>query len=135
VLFYAGLIFYLSSLHHPQVPRFPYSDKIYHAIIYCGFGFLFVRALNPSRDPTHFGWSQVRILEVAALGATVYGLTDEFHQIFVAGRSPEVGDLIADGIGGLLGGTLYLLTAYVERRLRKGKVPDCHQAMESPEAR
>ncbi|QHW34357.1 hypothetical protein GZH47_28570 [Paenibacillus rhizovicinus] len=29
----------------------------------------------------------------------VYGLTDEYHQSFVAGRTPDLSDLLHDGIG------------------------------------
>jgi VanZ family protein len=36
------------------------------------------------------------------LGA-LYGLTDEFHQIFVRGRSPDWADWGADVVGVLLG--------------------------------
>ena len=58
------------------------------------------------------------VLEAIAL-ATVYGLTDEVHQMFVPGRSAEVADLLADAVGAtvaaLAGGT-WSLAAGLERR-------------------
>ena len=105
------------------MPVFPYSDKVYHAILYCGFGLLFVRAFR-AHDAA---WSWVRVLEVAILGGVVYGLTDEFHQIFVSGRSPELADVVTDGIGGLLGGTLYLVIGVAERWTRERKIQNSPQ--------
>lgn len=115
LIFYAGFVFYLSSLSHPSVPQFPYSDKFYHAVLYAGFGLLLVRAFSARKS----GWSRARILEVAVLGTILYGFTDEWHQTHVAGRSAEWADLASDGIGGLLGGGLYILISYVEKLHRK----------------
>ena len=53
-----------------------------------------VRSIEPPRHWVLIG-----------LGA-LYGLTDEFHQIFVRGRSPDWTDWVADVIGVLCG---YLL--------------------------
>jgi len=33
---------------------------------------------------------------------SIYGLSDEFHQHFVPGRSPSVLDLVVDGLSGLV---------------------------------
>jgi VanZ family protein len=33
----------------------------------------------------------------------LYGVSDEFHQYFVPGRSVEALDVLADALGGLLG--------------------------------
>jgi VanZ family protein len=40
---------------------------------------------------------------LAALVAAAYGLTDEVHQMFVPGRSPDVRDWLADALGAMLG--------------------------------
>ena len=39
----------------------------------------------------------------AWLGASAYAATDEFHQLFVKGRSGEVRDVMIDSLGALLG--------------------------------
>jgi len=49
---------------------------------------------------SRLGWQTI----AAALGAALYGVTDEFHQAFTPGRSPDVFDVLADLVGGLLGG-------------------------------
>jgi len=112
VVAYAGFLFYLSSLHHPSLPRFPFSDKVLHVLFYAGFGSVFVWAL----DPLTRGWPAVRVVLMAGLGALLYGVTDEFHQRFVQGRAPEATDLVFDALGGLLGGGLYLALR------RRGKI-------------
>lgn len=46
-------------------------------------------------------WSEVICL--------MYAATDEFHQLYVLGRSGQVSDVIIDGIGALIGCFLFLL--------------------------
>jgi VanZ family protein len=118
VAVYAGLLFYLSSLRHPAVPRFLFSDKILHLLFYAGFGLVFVWAM----DPAARGWPARRIVGLAGLAALAYGLTDEFHQHFVLGRTWEAFDLVFDALGGLLGGGLYLAFLYIRKSRRKGKI-------------
>lgn len=100
VILYAAFLFYLSDQPSLPAPSFLWSDKLFHLGAYALFGFLVARAVG-----RHF-------LLVAFLGAALYGLTDEFHQSFVVGRSAEFFDFLADAAGGLLGGV-------VVRRLRQ----------------
>ena len=46
------------------------------------------------------------ICKTATLFAMTYGLSDEFHQLFVPGRSAELYDALADTIGGFLGASI-----------------------------
>lgn len=46
---------------------------------------------------------------MTALGALLYGLTDEYHQSLVPGREADVLDLLADTVGGLLGAITYIV--------------------------
>lgn len=91
---YMAVIFYLSSVSAPPIPQ-EVSDKTAHAVTYAGLALVIVRALAAGR------WSGVtaRTLVVAWLMATVYGVTDEGHQVFTAGRTPDLADLAADAIG------------------------------------
>ena len=61
-----------------------------------------------------------------AVGATaVYAATDEFHQLFVEGRSGQVTDVCIDSIGALLGlCVIYLMLLLVQRlsQKRQGKI-------------
>ena len=53
----------------------------------------------------------------ALLFAVCYGVTDEFHQMFVPGRSATLGDLALDTIGAALGLVGAVIAAWALRRL------------------
>ncbi len=94
VALYMAVIFTLSSVSNP--PDLPTgSDKSAHVLIYAGLSALLVRALAGGRlNRVTFG-----IIAAAILLSTFYGLSDEYHQRFVPGRSFELGDLFADTLG------------------------------------
>ena len=53
--------------------------------------------------------------------ATLYAMTDEFHQRFVSSRTPKVTDVLFDSFGALLGvGAAYLIAQY--RRKKQARV-------------
>lgn len=93
-----ALIFYVSSLHEAPLPQ-GVSDKSAHWLGYTGFSVTIVRALAgglPRRITA-------RTAIVAVAIAVAYGASDEFHQMFVAGRSAELADLAADALGAVAG--------------------------------
>jgi VanZ family protein len=47
--------------------------------------------------------------------ATMYGVSDEFHQSFVPGRSPDRFDVVADCVGATIGVALGWLAGAVHR--------------------
>ncbi len=99
---YAGIIFYLSSLSHPEehlpiVSRF--SDKVLHAIEYAVFGALCYWALQGTLNVSWRRWA----VPMAIALASFYGVTDEFHQSFVPFRYSHVLDWVADTVGAGLG--------------------------------
>lgn len=49
------------------------------------------------------GWGAARALLVAILVATLYGVTDEFHQSFVPNRMTDAKDLLVDFLGATAG--------------------------------
>ena len=53
----------------------------------------------------------------ALLFAVCYGVTDEFHQMFVPGRSATLGDLALDTVGAALGLVGAVIAAWALRRL------------------
>ena len=64
--------------------------------------------------------SEYRILNFKTVLYTLlivflYACSDEFHQLFVSGRSSEIGDVLIDSSGGFIGSYLY----YLFRRKRK----------------
>jgi VanZ family protein len=95
VLLYMALIFAISSISHPPELPDAVGDKGGHALLYSGLAALFVRAFAR-------GWSKPPTLGIsmaAVVGSTLYGVTDEIHQMFVPPRTPEVADVVADAIG------------------------------------
>jgi VanZ family protein len=87
-------IFYLSSLHQaPLPPGMP--DKPAHAFGYMGFGFVIGRALAGGLPPR----ITLKGVLIGLAIAVAYGVSDEFHQCFVSGRTAELGDLYADATG------------------------------------
>jgi VanZ family protein len=103
VVAWAAVIFLLSSIpgaSMPQLPALRY-DKVLHALVYSVLGGLFFLALRQASSLT-----TGRLVVATALFALGYGLTDELHQVFVPGRSADLYDALADGVGGLLGATI-----------------------------
>lgn len=99
VIVYAGLIFYLSSLSHPEeyVPSVIVNlgDKIMHAAEYGVLGVLCYRAFRYAAG----AWAARQALALAILASIAYGFTDEFHQAFVPLRQFDGWDLLTDGLG------------------------------------
>ena len=97
---WALLIFVLSSIPGAAFPasKLLSYDKLVHAAVYAVLGALFFVAM-PRR------WSQKTSVLVLLSGgmATVYGFTDELHQMFVPGRFADLRDVLADCIGGFVG--------------------------------
>ena len=110
-LTWMGLLFYLS--HQPSLPTpslFPAQDKIIHALAYGGLAVMLLGSY-PLRAG-HYSWQQIG----ASAGiASLYGASDELHQSFVPGRSPEIGDWLADTLGALIA---VLLVAWLVRNRR-----------------
>jgi VanZ family protein len=120
-LSWAGLIFYLSSQPSIETPAlFPGQDKLFHLIAFGILGFLAMGTLQAA----HNGY-QPKQLWWVALAMMLYGISDEFHQHFVPGRSVDAYDVLADAMGGLLGAwTMYYLSGVLARR--SAKLPPTH---------
>ncbi len=98
VVAYLGLIFYLSSLSQlaTEITLFSGADKLIHLGEYAFLSWLLSRALR-SASP----FSREAAL-IAIVFASLYGISDEFHQAFVPGRSAELLDVVADCGGAVL---------------------------------
>ena len=112
-LFYAGLIFFLSSLPSSAIPNLgiSFGDLIIHFIEYAAFGYFI--ALAVMQQAGKITWKNVLI--VFFIGS-LYGASDEYHQSFVQGRFSEVGDFLADSAGVALGLILFVIRT---KRFRK----------------
>ena len=109
---YMALIFYLSSLPHPDenLPKFLFekvSDKVLHVIEYAVLAVLCYRAFRRAAGPFVMRHAVV----LAIMTASFYGVTDEVHQAFVPFRTATWLDWAADTAGGVIGviGSKYLM--------------------------
>jgi VanZ family protein len=92
---WAGLIFSVSSVPGSNLPS-GMPSELGHFAEYFVLGALFYLALRidlPAR----------KALVLAVTLASVYGVTDEFHQRFVVMRTPDVYDWAIDTLGALAG--------------------------------
>ena len=102
-ILYMAIIFTLSSLPSlPQPPGFFAWDKLQHTSAYVVLGLVLYRAAAMLPMVRGIG-PAVHTLILGAL----YGLSDEFHQKFVPGRSSDIHDWYAD-ITGLTIGVIIL---------------------------
>jgi VanZ family protein len=108
-----AVIFFASSQGRVAAPQVSGIDKVGHFVVYGWLGVLWARVpwvagLKP------FGvWTAVAI-------ASLYGITDEFHQSFTPGRGVEVADWLADTFGALAAVTLYARWHGLRRWLEGG---------------
>lgn len=106
VIFYSAIIFCLSGIPNLRAPLAENNfDKVIHLGEYLILGILGARALTNTRE--HY--SPRMVFWAVFLFCLFYGITDEFHQSFVAGRVSDWKDALADTLGGSLGGWLYLM--------------------------
>lgn len=102
---WAAAIFFLSSRPRLPGPELPGLDKAAHFAAYALLAWLLIFATERSRLP----------LAVAVVLGLLYGATDEIHQMYVPGRSPDVLDWFADAAG-IAAATF----VYVRRRAAAG---------------
>jgi VanZ family protein len=103
VLFWMVFIFYMSGQRGQDLPSlFPYQDIVFHFCVYMALGWQFGRALFfEKRRPDFF-----KIVCLCGLFGLLYGITDEFHQLFVSGRSCDLFDVNIDTLGSFIGGII-----------------------------
>lgn len=118
LLFWMIFIFSFSSLPgsgNQFEPTLIYylERKGAHVIEYIVLMFLAVRfllALFPKENIK-------KILFFAAVFSLLYGISDEFHQSFVPYRGARISDVLIDGVGILLAGTLvYFISRFCQTK-------------------
>ncbi len=100
VIFYCTAIFAQSAFPSPEgLPTFAGADKLLHGATYAILGILFFRACRTSP----VGGNLKHVAVISILFASCYGISDEFHQYFVAARSADALDAAADIAGAAVG--------------------------------
>jgi VanZ family protein len=94
-----GMIFYLS--HQPgdlvQLPHVAGIDKLLHGIAYGSLAGAFLYGLHPFTHESN----RVLTAIVVVLLCILFGISDEYHQAYVPGRSVSAWDVAADACGAL----------------------------------
>ncbi|MDE3057528.1 MAG: VanZ family protein [Bacteroidota bacterium] len=113
-ILWAAAIFIESAIPGRKIPPLPHGfDKVVHVSLYFIFCWLAHRALKFQ----NVEWLSRISLFLAVVGTALYGFSDEYHQIFVPGRTADVYDLLAD----VLGASAYLLILAVAEKRKRGK--------------
>jgi VanZ family protein len=100
VMAWMGFIFYLS--HQPDLPSPPSGilnlllKKAGHISVYAGLTALMWHALAREGVPRPWRFG------LSLLFATLYGLSDEYHQSFIPGRNGRLTDVGIDALGAML---------------------------------
>ena len=106
-----AMLFVLSSLS--TLPSPPGDLSFYHVHIaaYAGLGALTTRAAAK-------GLHRVTITAalIAIAISSLYGVTDEYHQVFVPGRTFDVLDMAADAFGSVVGAGAMWAWSIINRR-------------------
>ncbi len=124
LLAWMGLIFYLSSLTPPELPKQlgglawlgKLRDVAGHLFLYGVLGTLAMVALASwVAGPT----PQARWAFLTAGLGVLYGVLDEYHQSFVPGRYASAMDVVVDSVGVTLGLAFawYVVKIVVDRRV------------------
>lgn len=100
VLWTVGIVIAL-SLPTPDLPDSSATldfDKIAHALLFAGLGVLWMRALQPaSGDTPRHAW--IRGVGLLGGGLAFAAVTEVYQAWFLAGRTGDPYDALADGIG------------------------------------
>lgn len=111
VILYMAMLFALSSQSTLPVPPGGLSNYHAHMAAYAGLAVTTVRALASGlRNPS---WTSVW---GAVIIASLYGVSDEYHQSFVPGRDAEALDLAADAFGSVVGAAAVKAWSIIGRR-------------------
>jgi len=113
VFIWGGWIFWMSSQSNVPEPGIwlpPHFDKLVHALIYGILSCLIYPFMRSA------GLNRIHAAVVSVVSASLYGVTDEWHQSMVANRMSDIYDWIADTIGACI---VFLVARHEERILSK----------------
>ncbi len=92
-----------------------YIRKFSHFFEYLVLGVLFANAVMQSFVKN----SLIRNVAIVLVFCIVYSISDELHQLFVAGRGPAIRDVVLDSLGSCVGIFLYIGIYSLHKRYLK----------------
>lgn len=104
-ILWMGAIFFFSSLTKTDLKQMPeVSDILTHGAVYGLLGALL-----------YFSFYRYPSVKAVVL-SSLYGISDEFHQSFIPGRTPEIKDLIVDTTAALISVLLIKLFSRISQK-------------------
>jgi len=106
-------IFYMSSRTGTELNHiFPFFKDLNwgHLVAYFGLSLTYMWALTQIT-------SIKKAMIYAVLFSVLYGVTDEWHQVYVPGRTPDIHDLVNDTIGATAGALLFFYWMRKEKQV------------------
>lgn len=89
--------------------------KLAHGMEYC------VLAISVSLHLQICDFKHLKLFLTAIFISGAYSITDEFHQLFVVGRSCSIIDVLIDTTGAVFGAACFMLASLLLNRLEFGK--------------
>lgn len=113
VLVYALFIFAMSSRSYTMQTPLSFNTNLFHPLEYATLGIL----LCGAGSPLLLTIGPYPLVQRIVAGGFLYGISDEFHQAFVAGRTASGVDLMLDLVGLILGCGIFLAARWLQQRL------------------
>jgi VanZ family protein len=104
LILYCSFIYWLSSKSAIPMPMlFLHQDKLHHLGAYFMMGVLAWRCFR-------LFLSKLRLVGLCSvIFCSIYGISDEWHQSFVEGRTADILDWVADTVGAVIAITMIRL--------------------------
>ncbi len=107
LLFYCAVIYWLSGQPSLSLPMlFEWQDKLHH------FSAYFIMSVLAWRSFRHKVKQPLILAIVSIVFCSLYGISDEWHQSFVVGRTSDSLDWVADTFGA--SAAMLLLTRFLQ---------------------
>jgi len=100
---YAGIIYWESSRDTSSISLSHHTDKLVH---FAEFGLLCLMTCW-SLSTVRIGSKRIYKIILAIGIVSLYGISDEFHQLFTPNRSVDIFDWLADTAGAVVAGLLW----------------------------
>jgi VanZ family protein len=123
-IIWAGVIFALSSI--PGGDFIPHPNALNVVAHFCEYLLLSVLIALAFNSPDRAFWKTALI---ALIITSLYGASDEIHQLFTAGRSSDPLDWVTDTVGAFLGAaaTIWILSA---RKVKQSRARDAQKKIQ-----
>jgi hypothetical protein len=100
VVLMMAFIFRTSSIPGTNIPElFSHQDILYHGAVYVILAWFFMRALKHTRDRM----TVAQLVVYTVIFCSLYGASDEIHQLFTPARNCDLFDLLTDTTGSFIG--------------------------------